>query len=77
MIYINLSRHTFLHYSNSSIFDHHADTLSDPKVLFYLKLLAVVAIAVFVLAIFPLFECNDEVLNYSKSLALLYHNKKK
>ena len=54
--------------------------LSDPKVLFYLvlmlKLLVVVAIAVFISAKFPLFECDDEVLNYSKSLALLYHDNK-
>ena len=52
--------------------------LSYPKVLFYLvlmlKLLAVVAIAAFVSAKFPMFECDDEVLNYSKSLALLYHD---
>ena len=72
----DLSRHTFLHYFNSSILDHHADWLSDPKVLFCLKLLAVVAvlaIAVIISAKFPLFECG-EVLNYSKSLALLYHD---
>ena len=41
-----------------------------------LKLLAVVAIAAFISAKFPLFECDDEMLNYSKSLALLYHDNK-
>ena len=71
---INLSRHTFLHYSNSSILDHLVDMLSDPKVSFYLKLLAVVAIAALISAIFPLFKCDDEMLNYSKSLALFYHD---
>ena len=77
---VNLSRHIFLHYSNSSILDHHADMLSDPKVLFYLvlmlKLLVVVAIAALISAKFPLCDCHNEVLTYLKSLALLYHDNK-
>ena len=48
--------------------------LSDPKVL--KKMLAVVAIAALISAKFPLFECDDEMLNYSKSLALLYRDNK-